>query len=799
VNLEPLSPATLITSSDVTRPYVLFNPTGPVRAMNVAAEMLLGVTSKDAVGVLRGTDLITLAQVPGATPLRRATAINTRRDLNVHRSVLHDTAGRSHGELWELIDPAHQVAIQPHRATDNWSWFAADANGARSPLLERLFSYAMAAHEDAFEYEDLRAVFPGGELLTSKELPTHQAREHQRFARLVYRIQSSDSIPLWVESLAFPVTYHDETPAVVTLLRVIPAGSELPSEEAAGNTHTTAQLEALINQSSDAFVIMNSRFEVTYANRAFGSLAETPHEVKGLELPMIVAAHERDRVRELLANFMEEKLATFSFTAYLTPRDGVQRHVEMTVTNRLDDPLLKSVVATIRDITERVEIAQNLAYQTTHDSLTGLPNHRLLFERLAFLDLERSADGRPYAILLFDIDGFRRLNDSISHESGDQLLRDVAERLRQAVGNRGLVARVSGDEFAILLSDVLDREEVFNFGEQLRQRVRGMFRIGTIELVVDASIGIALATDEPLVETFRQAGTTLHIVKERGGGHTMVFTPDINAALNRRLDVERTLRRAIEYNLVFPYYQPVVHIPDGHLYSHEALVRIEDSEGTLYPPLEFINVAEESGLVIALGQAVLEKACHQLAIWRTAGARQPRVSVNLSPKQLRQPTIVDLVESTIEKYEIVPNQLCLELTENAFIGADHTTFDRLTRLNNLGVRIAIDDFGTGWSSLTYLRTIPASIIKIDQSFTSGLGVSRRDTELVRGVLSLCKALGLTTIAEGVETTQQLEILGEMECDLAQGYLFGRPAPPSPRLDEGVRQSRNPTPSAEVPR
>ncbi|MGC8480890.1 MAG: putative bifunctional diguanylate cyclase/phosphodiesterase, partial [Acidimicrobiales bacterium] len=408
----------------------------------------------------------------------------------------------------------------------------------------------------------------------------------------------------------------------------------------------------------------------------------------------------------------------------------------------------------------------------------------------AFLDLERSTDGRPYAIVLLDIDGFRRLNDSISHESGDQLLRDVAERLRHAVGNRGLVARVSGDEFAVLLSDAFDREEVFNFGEQLRQRVRGMFRIGAIELVVDASIGIALATEEPLVETFRQAGTTLHIVKERGGGHTMVYTPDINAALNRRLEVERTLRRAIEFNLVFPYYQPVVHIPDGRLYSHEALVRIEDSDGTVYPPLEFINVAEESGLVIALGQAVLEKACHQLATWRAAGARRPRVSVNLSPKQLRQPTIINLVEATMSKYEIAPNQLCLELTENAFIGADHTTFDRLTTLNNLGVRLAIDDFGTGWSSLTYLRTIPASIIKIDQSFTSGLGVSRRDTELVRGVLSLCKALGLTTIAEGVETTQQLEILGEMGCDLAQGYLFGRPAPPLRRLDEGTSMPRD---------
>jgi diguanylate cyclase (GGDEF)-like protein/PAS domain S-box-containing protein len=435
----------------------------------------------------------------------------------------------------------------------------------------------------------------------------------------------------------------------------------------------------------------------------------------------------------------------------------------------------------VSDITERKALEERLEHQALHDPLTGLPNRRLFVNRLGqAVRRTRRRKGSKTAVLFMDLDGFKVVNDSLGHDVGDLLLRVVAQRLGRCLRPEDLLARFGGDEFVVLLEDVESPEEAVRVAERITGELRRPFLLEGRELFVAASIGISLGdarTHDP-EGLLREADTAMYRAKEGGGGFG-VFDPAMHERALGRLDLENGLRRAVERGEFVVHYQPIVRLDDGRVPAVEALVRWEHPERGLLNPDEFVPVAEESGLVVPMGVAVLEEACRRAKAWQEAHPQMPPlvVSVNISARQLARPDLAETVEEVLGMTGFEGNCLFLDVTETAYVSALAGDAGSLGRLREMGVRISIDDFGTGYSSLSYLKRLPAHTIKVDKSFVRGLGEDVGDTMIVRMVVELAHTLGMEVVAEGVETEQQAALLAELGCDFAQGYLFSKPLPP----------------------
>jgi diguanylate cyclase (GGDEF)-like protein/PAS domain S-box-containing protein len=446
------------------------------------------------------------------------------------------------------------------------------------------------------------------------------------------------------------------------------------------------------------------------------------------------------------------------------------------------------VVAQIQDITDRRAAQQQLLHQATHDPLTGLPNRALLMDRLQ-VELIRSRDepARRTAVVFVDLDGFKAINDGLGHDVADQVLVEIAQRLRREVRPSDTVARLGGDEFVIMCPDVLSGGpgNVIEIGERLVLAVTRPTMIGTTEVTVTASIGIAYAargnaTAEDLI---RDADTAMYRAKARGKNRYEVFDKTLRGRATERVAVEQALRRGLREERFRLFFQPVVDVRTAAPVAVEALVRLDDAERGLLAPDTFISAAEDSGLIVPIGAWAMAEACRQLADWRSSRSvpADLHVAVNLSVRQASRPDLVDTVVLALVEAGLPPQVLALEVTESVLIEADATTVRQLGQLRDMGIPIGIDDFGTGYSSLTYLKRLPVSFLKIDKSFVSGLVDDPSDRKIVAGVIQLAQAFGLLTIAEGVEDPAQLAMLREFGCDQAQGYLFGRPRPGPPGL------------------
>jgi diguanylate cyclase (GGDEF)-like protein/PAS domain S-box-containing protein len=435
-----------------------------------------------------------------------------------------------------------------------------------------------------------------------------------------------------------------------------------------------------------------------------------------------------------------------------------------------------------RDVTERREAEERLEHLAFHDPLTDLPNRHLLLDRLGrALERTRRRRGRKAAVLYMDLDRFKVVNDSLGHEVGDLLLTVVAQRLGRCLRPEDTLARFGGDEFIVLIEAIDDPVKAVQVAERITDELRRPFIVEGRELYVAASIGISLGdarTHDP-DGLLREADTAMYRVKGEDEGFR-VFDPTMYDRALRRLEVENDLRRAIEQEEFVVHYQPIVCLDDdGGVRRVEALVRWDHPERGLLDPDEFVPIAEESGLIIPMGEQVLEQACRRAVEWqRQFPPSTPLVMcVNLSARQLSRPDLAETVERVLGETGLKGDHLTLDITETVYVQALEENAASLDRLRGRGVKISIDDFGTGYSSLSYLKRLPADVIKVDKSFVKGLGAGAEDTAIVRMIIELGHTLGREVIAEGVESEEQAELLREMGCDMAQGFHFAKPLPP----------------------
>ena len=434
-----------------------------------------------------------------------------------------------------------------------------------------------------------------------------------------------------------------------------------------------------------------------------------------------------------------------------------------------------------RDITAQVEAQAALTYQAHHDTVTGLANRPALMERLQHTLVSR--EGRPgrVAVLFIDLDDFKSINDTLGHEVGDRVLRDIGQSLTRISRHGDTVARLGGDEFVVLFTELRDDDDVELICDRVMRAVCAPRHDGRHDLTVTCSLG-AVVTRECAAspeELLQQADLAMYAAKRSGGNRFEVYTTELRSGVGSSRVLAAELRRAIDESALFVLYQPVFDLRDGSMRGAEALVRWRHPERGVIAPAEFIPVAELRGLIGAIGEFVLNEACRQLASWISEGSCPEHftIGVNVSGRELRDHELAKRVAATLARYEIAPTRLVLEITENVVLGELGDAHHAIEGLAKLGVRIALDDFGTGYSTLAHLRQLQTNILKIDRSFVSQLGGGSRDREIITAVTRMAHALGMTATAEGVETETQRDELTAIGCDAAQGYLFARPLTP----------------------
>jgi len=458
-----------------------------------------------------------------------------------------------------------------------------------------------------------------------------------------------------------------------------------------------------------------------------------------------------------------------------------------------------AVLGTAFDITERKAAEETIRHLAYHDGLTGLPNRTLFEDRLTVTLAQARRKSRLAAVMFLDLDRFKVVNDTVGHAVGDSLLQSVAERLKGLVREGDTVARVGGDEFTVLLPEVGQVEDAVEVADRILETLRQPWRLNGHEFHITTSIGIAMCPGDgdDAESLLRNADTAMYRAKDRGRDNYKLYAPAMNSRIAERLALENSLRHALERGEFVVHYQPQVNIEAGRIVGVEALVRWQHPERGLVSPLEFIPVAEETGLIVPLGAWVLRTACAQNRAWQDAGLPPMRMAVNLSARQFQRHDLLETVAAALEETGLSPQYLQLEITEGVAMQDVDVTLAILRELREAGVQIAIDDFGTGHSSLSYLKRFPIDVVKIDQSFVQDLTVDPNDAAIASTIIVMAHALNLKVIAEGVETAEQLAFLRERDCDEMQGFLFSRPAPAA-ELDQmlrrNARRARSPIPA-----
>ena len=430
-------------------------------------------------------------------------------------------------------------------------------------------------------------------------------------------------------------------------------------------------------------------------------------------------------------------------------------------------------------LSDREVREQRLRHESVHDPLTGLPNRTLFMRRLsdATHRARRGQDGL-FAVLFLDVDGFKLVNDSMGHHVGDEMLVAIARRLEGCVRGGDIVARLGGDEFAILLERILDVRDAAMVAERVQEALQAPLSIGGYEHATSASIGVALSTgaSEQPEYVLRSADIAMYRAKNTGRGRYEMFDRAMHAEALTRLQIETDLRHAFDRDEFFLHYQPIVCLREGRIIGAEALIRWRHFERGVVSPATFIPVAEDTGLVVPLGRWVLREACRQAREWqsRLTAGQQFALSVNLSVREFAQPDLVRTVAAILEETGLAARDLRVEITESAIIGQKHPAIETVEQLRALGVAIHLDDFGTGYSALSYLHRLPLDAVKVDRAFTSSIDLEERPLHVVKAIISLAHAIGLEVVAEGVTNLRQLELLRDMGCDMAQGFVFSRP-------------------------
>lgn len=435
----------------------------------------------------------------------------------------------------------------------------------------------------------------------------------------------------------------------------------------------------------------------------------------------------------------------------------------------------EEIACFVVDLSQNRQTQEKLNHLAYHDALTDLPNQVLFKDRLKQAIAYSRRSDQMHAVLLLNLDRFKTINDSLGYTAGDRLLQSVAQRLTSCVRESDTVARFGSDEFAILLTQISRAQDAANAARAIKEVLDQAFLYDDQELFISTSIGISLYPhdDRDTSGLLKSASAALDRAKEQGGNNYQFYTAGGTTRALKQLMLESNLRGAVEREEFVVHYQPQVRIPDFHLVGMEALVRWRHpSLGMLYPS-EFVQLAEDSGLIIALGDWVLRTACSQNMAWQDKGLAPMRLSVNFSARQFQQPSFISSVTEILKQTNLDPRWLELELTESSIMKEPEQAIEKLHELKLMGIRVAIDDFGTGYSSLNYLKRFPIDTLKIDRAFVSDVCKDPHDTAIVRAIITLGHALDLTVIAEGVETQEQLQYLSSLGCDVVQGFLFSK--------------------------
>lgn len=564
---------------------------------------------------------------------------------------------------------------------------------------------------------------------------------------------------------------------VIVLILIVTLASVYVDKQFAGKTlrvlESDQRYKSLFEHNYDGVIFYSIDGSQSVMNPAAMRLTKE-QSLPLKKLMTMCASADAELISTHFSNAVHGEARSYEIT--LTTREGRQLHLNMTHTPVFVDQQITGVFMIMRDITNKKEYEAKINYLAFHDSLTGLPNRRFVEQKLDQVIMEAQKTHQQVYVLFLDLDHFKLVNDSLGHDFGDLLLQEASLRLQECVGKKGTVSRLGGDEFMVILTDVTERE-VSSVANEINQRIEQAFFIHGHEMYITTSIGISRYPEDGQDRSvlMRNADAAMYAAKEKGKNSFHLYVQNLEQAVNDKMNIQNELNRALARQEFLLHYQPQVCAKSGAIVGVEALIRWDHPERGLLLPDQFISVAEETGLIVPIGEWVLRTACKQNKQWQEQGLIPLRVAVNLSARQFLKQDFTQMVTEILDQTGLAPDYLELEITESSMIDVQRAT-QVLKELKQLGVCVAIDDFGTGYSSLYYLKEFPLNRLKIDRSFVRDMIEQPSNQAIVSTIISMAHHLQLRVIAEGVETKEELAFLQDHLCEEVQGYLFSRPLP-----------------------